>query len=181
VLKALKWAVQVWGHDIKDATIANCFYKSTIQQTVYTQQTYETTDSEADVLYSQAVSDLQGNIDNLQRAQIVKEAIDINRFINPVEESAEIDVSDLDQNILNEFIQGPAYKSDEETEDQPIVKAEEALKAAQMLELWHLQQDVADRGGIEAIQSQIAKLEIAKQVERHRGKQRKLDDWFQKV
>jgi hypothetical protein len=48
------------------------------------------------VLYSQAVSDLQGNIDNLQRAQIVKEAIDINRFINPAEESAEIEVSDLD-------------------------------------------------------------------------------------
>ena len=82
-----------------------------------------------------AISDLQSNIDNLQRAQIVKEAIDINRFINPVEESAEIDVSDLDQDILNEFIQGPAYKSDKETEDQLIVKAEEALKAAQMLEL----------------------------------------------
>jgi hypothetical protein len=53
-------------------------------------------DSEADMLYSQAVSDLQGYIDNLKRAQIVKEAIDINGFINLVEESAEIDVSDLD-------------------------------------------------------------------------------------
>jgi hypothetical protein len=50
-----------------------------------------------------------------------------------------------------------------------------------VLELWHLQQDVANRSGIEAIQSQIARLEIAKQVERHRGKQRKLDNWFQKV
>jgi len=50
-----------------------------------------------------------------------------------------------------------------------------------VVELWHLQQDVADRNGIEAIQSQIARLEIAKQVERHGGKQRKLDDWFQKV
>jgi hypothetical protein len=133
------------------------------------------------MLYSQAVSDLEGNIDNLQRAQIVKEAIDINRFMNPAKECAEIDVGDLDQDVLNEFIQGPAYESDEEIEDQLIVKAEEALKAAQVLELWHLQQDVADRGGIEAIQSQIARLEIAKQVERHGGKQRKLDDWFQKV
>ena len=50
-----------------------------------------------------------------------------------------------------------------------------------MLELWYLQQDVANHSGIEAIQSQITKLEIAKQVERHGGKQRKLDDWFQKV
>ena len=60
----------------------------------------------------------------------MKEAIDINGFINLVEESAEIDVSDLDQDVLNKFIQGPAYKLDEEMEDQPIVKAEEALKAA---------------------------------------------------
>jgi hypothetical protein len=42
-----------------------------------------------------------------------------------------------------------------------------------MLELWHLQQDVADRGGIEAIQSQIAKLEIAKQVERLGGEEQR--------
>ena len=130
MLKALKWVVQVWGYNIKDATIANCFHKSAIRQTVYTQQTYEITDSKADVLYSQAVSDLQGNIDNLQRAQIVREAMDISGFVDPAEERAEIDVGDLDQDVLNEFIQGPTYESDEEIEDQPIVKAEEALKAA---------------------------------------------------
>jgi hypothetical protein len=75
------------------------------------------TDSKADMLYSQAVSDLQGNIDNLQRAQIMKEAIDINRFMNLAKECAKIDVSDLDQDVLNEFIQGPAYESDKEIKD----------------------------------------------------------------
>jgi hypothetical protein len=96
VLKALKWVVQAWHDDIKDTTILNCFHKSTIQQTVFTQQTFETTDFEANVLYSQAVSDLQGNIDSLQQVQIVKDAIDVNMFMNPIEENAEIDVGNLD-------------------------------------------------------------------------------------
>jgi hypothetical protein len=47
----------------------------------------------------------------------VKEAIDINKFINPAKECAKIDVSNLDQDVLNEFIQGPAYESDKEIED----------------------------------------------------------------
>jgi len=181
VLKALKWVVQAWHDDIKDTTILNCFHKSTIQQTVFTQQTFETTDFEASVLYSQAVSDLQGNIDSLQQVQIVKDALDVNMFMNPIEENAEIDIGDLDQDILNQFTQGPEFESDEEVEDQPVIKAEQALAAAQMLELWHLQQDDSDSKGIEAIRRQIAKLEVAKQVERQGAKQGKLDDWFKKV
>jgi hypothetical protein len=50
-----------------------------------------------------------------------------------------------------------------------------------MLELWHLQQDDSDSKGIKAIQRQIAKLEVAKQVEKQGAKQGKLDDWFKKV
>jgi CRISPR/Cas system-associated protein Cas7 (RAMP superfamily) len=181
VLKALKWVVQAWHDDIKNTTILNCFHKSTIQQTVFTQQTFETTDFEASVLYSQAVSDLQGNINSLQQVQVVKDAIDVDMFMNPIEENAEIDVGDLDQDILNQFTQGPKFESDEEVEDQPVIKAEQALAAAQMLKLWHLQQDDSDSKGIEAIQRQIAKLEVAKQVERQGAKQGKLDDWFKKV
>jgi hypothetical protein len=47
----------------------------------------------------------------------MKEAIDINRFMNPAKECAEINVSDLDQDVLNKFIQGPAYESDKEIKD----------------------------------------------------------------
>jgi hypothetical protein len=50
-----------------------------------------------------------------------------------------------------------------------------------MLKLWHLQQDDSDSKGIKAIRKQIAKLEVAKQVERQRAKQGKLDNWFKKV
>jgi len=92
--------------------------------------------------------------------------MDISRFMDPAEESAEIDASDLDQDVLNEFTQGPTYESDEEIEEQPILKAEQALQAAQMLELWHLQQDVGNQDSIEAIRKQIAQLEVAKVVER---------------
>ena len=99
---------------------------------------------------------MQGNIDSLQQAQIVKDAIDVDMFMNPIEENAEIDVGDLDQDILNQFTQGPEFESDEEVEDQPVIKAEQALAAAQMLELWHLQQDDSDNKGIKAIRRQIA-------------------------
>ena len=102
-------------------------------------------------------------------------------FINLIKENAEIDVSNLDQDILNQFTQGPEFESNKEVEDQLVIKAEEALAAAQMLELQHLQQDDSDSKGIKAIRRQIAKLEVAKQVERQRAKQGKLDDWFKKV
>ena len=74
VLKAVKQAVQAWHNDIKDATILNCFHKSTVQQTVFTQQTFDNVNSRANILYNKAVTDLQANIDSLQRAQIVQDS-----------------------------------------------------------------------------------------------------------
>jgi hypothetical protein len=106
--------------------------------------------------------------------------MDINKFMNPIEECAEVDVGDLDQDVLNEFTHGPDFESDKEVEEQPIVKAGQALEAAKLLELWYLQQDVADNSSIEAIQKQISRLEIAKQVERQQGRQGKLDSWLVK-
>ena len=101
--------------------------------------------------------------------------------MNPAEESAEIDVGDLDQDVLNEFTQGPTFELDEEVEDLPIVKVEQALKAAQTLELQHLQQEIGNQDGIEAIRKQITKLEVVRQVERQSGRQGKLDDQVKKV
>jgi hypothetical protein len=117
VLKVVKWAVQVWHHDMKDATILNCFHKSTVQQTVFTQQTFDDVDTGANILYNEAVTDLQANIDSLQRAQIVQQAMDVNKFMNPIEESTKVKVSDLDQDVLNEFTHGPDFESDEEVEE----------------------------------------------------------------
>ena len=38
-----------------------------------------------------------------QKTNINNEAIDINSFINPIEENAEVAVKDLDQDVLNKF------------------------------------------------------------------------------
>ena len=48
------------------------------------------------MLYSQAVSNLQSNINSLQQVQIVKDAIDVNMFINLIKKNAKINVSNLD-------------------------------------------------------------------------------------
>jgi hypothetical protein len=86
--------------------------------------------------------------------------------MNPIEECAEVDVGDLDQDVLNEFTQGHKFESDEEVEEQPIIKAQQALEAAKLLELWYLQRDVTDDDNIEAVRKQISQLEVAKQIER---------------
>ena len=78
---------------------------------------------------------MQSNINSLQQVQIVKDAIDVDMFMNPIKENSEIDVGNLDQDILNQFTQGPKLESDEEIEDQPVIKAKQALAAAQMLKL----------------------------------------------
>jgi hypothetical protein len=176
----VKWAVQAWHNNIKDATILNCFHKLTVQQTVFTQQTFDNVNSGANILYNEAVTDLQTNIDGLQRAQIVQQPMDINRFVNPIEESTEVQATDIDQDVLNEFTHGPDFESDEEVEEQPIIKASEALEAAKLVELWHLQRKDSDEHGIEVIRKQISKLEAAQQIERQEGKQGKLDNWLVK-
>jgi hypothetical protein len=182
VFKAIKWIVQVWLHDLKNTTILNCFHKSTVQQTVFTQQTFDDVDSGANILYINAVATLQANIDDLQQAQIVQQAMDITTFINPIEECAEVDVGDLDQDVLNEFTHGADFESDEEVEEQPIVKIHEALEAAKLIELWHLQRKdtTGDNSTINAIQKQIIQLEVAQQIERQKGRQGKLDSWLKK-
>jgi hypothetical protein len=54
------------------------------------------------------------------------------------------------------------------------------LEAAKLVELWHLQKKGSDEHGIEVIQKQISKLEVAQQIERQEGKQGKLDNWLVK-
>lgn len=165
---------------MKDATILNCFHKSTVQQTVFTQQNFDNVNSKANILYNKAVTDLQANIDSLQKAQIVQQLININRFVNLIKESTKVQDTYINQDVLNEFTHGPDFESDKEVEEQPIVKTYEALEAAKLVELWHLQKKGSDEHGIEVIQKQISKLEVAQQIERQEGKQGKLDNWLVK-
>jgi hypothetical protein len=106
--------------------------------------------------------------------------MDINRFVNPIKESTKVQATDIDQDVLNKFTHGPDFESDEEVKEQPIVKASEALEAAKLVELWHLQRKDSNKHGIEVIRKQISKLEVAQQIERQEGKQCKLDNWLVK-
>ena len=56
--------------------------------------------------------------------------MNVNTFMNTIKECAEVEVGNLDQDVLNEFTYGPNFKLDEEMEEQLIVKAYKALKAA---------------------------------------------------
>jgi hypothetical protein len=165
---------------MKNTTIKNCFHKSTVQQVVFTQQTFNKLNFNANSSYYEAITNLQANIDSLQKACIVEQAMDIYKFMNPIKECAKVDVRDLDQDVLNKFTHSPDFESDEEVEEQPIVKAGQALEAAKLLKLWYLQQDVVDDGSIKATRKQISQLEIAKQVKRQQGRQGKLDSWLVK-
>jgi hypothetical protein len=69
-------------------------------------------------------------VDSLQQAHIVQVAMNLTKFINPAKESAEINVSNLDQDVFNKFTQGPAFELDKEVKDLLIVKVKQALKAA---------------------------------------------------
>ena len=64
--------------------------------------------------------------------------------------------------------------------EPPIIKAQQTLEAAKLLELWYLQRDVADDDNIDAVRKQISQLEVARQVERQQGRQGKLDSWLAK-
>lgn len=139
VLKALRWGIQAWHLDVKDQTIQNCFIKALMEKEINTQS-----DDGAIQMVSQGLQQLQSS-------SRIRDLMDVNTFLNPVDEKVEDSIEKIDEDILARY--GPEIdaESDEEYEELPRISFNEALDALKNLRLHEEQQDDGDQGLIQAL------------------------------
>ena len=181
VLKAVQWLVKAWDNDIKDSTIANCFRKSTVKvDTPYPDA--ELAEQETSIQEQTLVSEIEFNCRMLQGYGVIQEAMNIQRFLNPVEENQQLECTDLAQDCLNEMLDGEEAESDEEAEDILPVTTKDALFHLENLEQWF--QRSCPESNFEDMQwltRKKASLKDLIAIERSNAPQTTLDSWVYNV
>ena len=132
VLKAIRWGLQSWEFDISGRTIQNCFKKALDSQSFY-----------AEPVDSTVMDEIQNSFSLLKISTPIQDVMDINTFLNPVEEIIQDTPEDIDSQILAQY--GPELEDDiqeeEELEVLPKISLDEAIAALQKLHLYEEQQE----------------------------------------
>ena len=140
VLKALHWGIQAWEINLKASTIERCFKKALYNPQIILSN-------------SEAIEDISQGLIQLQAIDRIKDVMDINQFLNPLDEKIEDDVEQLDEQILAQFQPVPEEdsNSDEEEEVLPQISHSNALNALQTVCLYKEQQQEGLQGVIQAL------------------------------
>ena len=137
MLWACRWIISAWN-EIQSSIINYCWCKSTLLGPYQGAQRQP-----AD--YYDIVHDIQQLGEQLQQRGRIHRLIDINNFIDPIEEHAIDEPEDLMEHIAAQFGPERDAESDEEEDiEQPKIKISEALAALQQLRLYEEQQDNGD-------------------------------------
>ena len=137
-LDCIRWLVRAWNHDILSTTILACFYKSTL-----------VLNSVQLLIESPNLSSLYGHV---QQSGRLSNCMDIDNFLNPVEESLVVDGEEelSSETLLEHLITGASNTGDVYNDDQeddspepaPLPKPLEALNAVRLLICYIEGQDV---------------------------------------
>lgn len=129
VLKAIRWGQQSWDNEVSARTIENCYQRALNSQTQYQEPV------------DQAVmNSIQASFSELQITTPAQELMDIKTFLNPVEETVQNSLEDIDSQILAQYMPETEEDSEEELEVLPKISAEEAITAIQKVRLHEEQQ-----------------------------------------
>jgi hypothetical protein len=159
VLKAIRWSIQAW-QTILEATITDCWYHSTVvTRPSALQQSSEVTE---------VVAEVGGLINQLQQQQRIQSAMSIESFLNPAEEAIQsLEMSDnIEEEIAAQFEPQEDHEPEEELEELPHVRIQEAIEALRVLQLYEEQQ--AEQSSLPVLQ-QLSKHEVVLQDRRHRS------------
>ena len=126
ILKAIRWSIPAWEIDVQSTTISNCFQKGLFRQTY----SVSTNPIEAEIRYG---------LQRLEEARFIQEAMDINNFLNPAEESVQDDIDQVEQQIIAQFEPNDQESEEEELEITPLITVQEALEGLQKLRLFQEQ------------------------------------------
>jgi len=130
VLKAVRWTIHAWELDLKLSTLERCFHKALKDMPA----TPEAIDVEP-------FRDIEIGLRRLQEESYIRDIMDIQQFMDPVDEIIENSFEELDAQILAKFGPDTEDDSDEEVEILPRITHIEALDALNKLRLYEEQQD----------------------------------------
>ena len=89
VLHCVRWMVDVWNLYMKDLAIANCFRKSSVKPQLNADVIAKILAIEDDTFYYDDMAErinIERGMQRLQEYGIILEAMELNLFLNPVEE-----------------------------------------------------------------------------------------------
>lgn len=142
VLQAVQWAISAWEGGVTSDTIARCWLKSRVLGPRY--GPFTQSETEDDLHYYPMIQAMQGDINTLEQVGNICSAMQIGRFINPVEE--QVDDSDIDivDQIVGRFGVEKDVETDEDVTVTPPKTDKEALEALETLYLYEVQQEDSD-------------------------------------
>ncbi|CAN6647497.1 hypothetical protein TRVA0_022S01420 [Trichomonascus vanleenenianus] len=126
ILFAIRWAIGAWEQNVKTAIIQNSFRKG-----IYGEQV---TSSSPEVL-----TQIADDIRKLRDEHFIREAMDINAFLNPAGEDVVDNLNEIEEQIIARFQPEEPEDSDEEVEQLRVVSHQEALEMLQGLRLYQEQ------------------------------------------
>lgn len=171
ILKAVRWGIKAWNFDISQETITNCFQKGLSIGT----------EALEDQSQQQPLAEIYQDIQRMQELSIIQEAMDIQNFLNPPEETITDSFESIDEQVLAS-IQGPSSEEIEdedrgqEIEVQPLITLSQAREGLQMARLYlEQQEETVDIGVIQL----LSRLEIDMQAKEARNRrQGDIRDFF---
>ena len=162
VLKAVRWGSQAWEMDINPQSIENCFRKSTLLiQLNQLAQPAQLSQPES------VLNTIRQQIIQLQRSSYIRHAMDIQTFLNPVEEVVEDTENEIEEQIIAQFEPEIEAESEEEVEELPQVRVSEAIEALSTLRLYEEQSET----GTGELISTLNRYERVLQAEKARRQQ----------
>lgn len=142
ILKALRWGIQAWHIDLKVQSIERCFRKALKEG-----------DNTGDISDA-TVMEITSGLEQLRSSSRISDLMDIQQFLNPVDEEVKDSLEQIDEQILAQYGPEIEMESDEEIELQPRITINEALEALNRLQLYEEQQEVGDTAFIQALNKQ---------------------------
>jgi hypothetical protein len=139
VLKAVRWTIHAWELDLKLSTLERCFHKALKDMPATSEGIDMPATSEG--IDIEPSRDIEIGLHRMQEESYIRDIMDVQQFIDPVDENIENSFEELDAQILAKF--GPDIEddSDEEVEILPRITHIEALDALNRLRLYEEQQD----------------------------------------
>ena len=158
VLQAIRWGVSTWTYDVTMKTVEHCWLKSRVlgpkcgpaTEEEAMRAGYKHTVQEMEPVnqsFNTMLVQMQATLTTLHDIGYIRDAMQISRFLNPVEEQ----IVDADEDILEQVVGSYSvglergYETDEEEVTVPPVKMKEAIAALQTLRLYEEQPAECDQ------------------------------------
>ena len=183
LLNAINWTVHAWNHDVKPATIKNCWLKSTLIQKSalggMEDALFDPFSIDRDIRVAQEEEDATtiSLIQSIQSEKAFPEPFLISQFIDPPDELIEDTPEEILDSIVERYAETPGDDDDSSEEDEQDdvapVPYSDVLNALETLTLYEQQQEDGQNEVVRKLQSISA---IMRQRRLKKAKQVRLDD-----